>query len=78
MDITAALLDSWDRQCRIVASVASLIDGDNRKVKSSEDGFSLDAHLGHMHQVRRFFLSQVAPGMPETWQVCFKRTAKLR
>ena len=62
MDITAALLDSWDRQCRIVASVASLIDEANRKAKSSDDGLSLDAHLGHMHQVRRFFLSQVAPG----------------
>lgn len=60
MDTEAALLDSWDRQCRIVNAVASLIDEENRHVKPSEDGWSLDAHLAHMHGVRRFFLSQVA------------------
>ena len=61
MDITEALLDSWDRQCRIVDSVASLIDEANRHIKPSEDGMTLDRQLAHMHGVRRFFLSQVAP-----------------
>lgn len=61
MDITQDLLDSWDRQCRIVDSVASLIDEKNRHVAPSEDGFSLDRQLSHMHGVRKFFLSQVAP-----------------
>lgn len=61
MDVTQALLDSWDRQCQIVSSVATLIDEANRQVKPSEDGMSLDAQLSHMHGVRRFFLSQVAP-----------------
>src|SRR5579863_5483369 len=61
MDIAEALLDSWDRQCTIVNNVASLIDDENRHVKPSEDGWPLDAHLAHMHGVRRFFLSKVAP-----------------
>lgn len=61
MDITEALLDSWDRQCRIVDAVATLIDEDNRHVTPSEDGWPLDRQLSHMHGVRRFFLSQVAP-----------------
>ncbi len=61
MDIIEALLDSWDRQCRIVNSVASLIDDANRYVKPSEDGWPLDKQLAHMHRVRKFFLSQVAP-----------------
>jgi len=61
MDVSEALLESWDRQCRIVASVASLIDEANRHVKPSEDGWGLDAHLAHMHGVRKYFLSQVAP-----------------
>jgi len=61
MDVTEALLDSWDRQCRIVAAVASLIDENNRHVKPSADGMSLDQQLAHMHGVRKFFLSQVAP-----------------
>ena len=61
MDVAKQLLESWDRQCQIVNSVASLIDDENRHVKPSEDGWSLDRHLAHMHGVRRFFLSQVAP-----------------
>ena len=61
MDIAEALLDSWDRQCRIVNAVASLIDEANRQVKPSDDGWGLDQHLAHMHGVRKYFLSQIAP-----------------
>jgi uncharacterized damage-inducible protein DinB len=61
MDLAANLLESWDRQCRIVAAVASLVDEANRTVKPSDDGMALDAQLAHMHSVRRYFLSQVAP-----------------
>jgi uncharacterized damage-inducible protein DinB len=61
MDLTEALLQSWDRQCRIVDAVATLIDDQNRHDRASEDGMRLDQHLAHMHGVRRFFLSQVAP-----------------
>ena len=61
MDTSEALLESWDRQCRIVNSVASLIDETKRHFKPSDDGMSIDRHLTHMHGVRRFFLSQVAP-----------------
>jgi uncharacterized damage-inducible protein DinB len=61
MDVTEALLDSWDRQCRIVKAVASRIDESNRHVKPSEDGWPLDHQLAHIHLVRRFWLSKVAP-----------------
>ncbi len=61
MDVADALLDSWDRQCRIVDAVASKVDESNRHFKPSEDGMPLDGQLAHMHSVRRFFLSQVAP-----------------
>ena len=61
MEPTEALLESWTRQCKIVDAVASLIDEGNRHVKPSDDGMSLDRQLAHMHGVRRYFLSQVAP-----------------
>lgn len=61
MDVTASLLDSWDRQCRIVDAVAGLVDESNRHAKPSDDGWALDQQLAHMHGVRRFWLSQVAP-----------------
>lgn len=71
MDVTEALIDSWDRQCRIVAAVCSLIDESNRHVKPSDDGMALDAQLAHMHSTRKFFLSQVAPehaaGLPRSY-----------
>ncbi len=61
MDATEALLESWDRQCRIVEAVASLVNDSNRHVKPSEDGWTLDYHLAHIHNTRRFWLSHVAP-----------------
>lgn len=61
MDVTEALLDSWDRQCRIVSAAASLINESNRHVKPSEDGMSLDLQLAHMHGTRRYFLRNVDP-----------------
>ena len=61
MDTAELLLESWDRQCQIVDSVASLIDEANRHVQPSEDGWALDRHLSHMHGVRLFFLSKVSP-----------------
>ena len=61
MDFTAILLDSWDRQCRIVKALSSLIDESNRNVKPSEDGWSVDFQLAHIHGVRHYWLSQVDP-----------------
>lgn len=65
MDIREALLDSWDRQCRIVDAVATRIDESNRKAKPSEDGWPLDQQLSHMHGVRCYFLKNVAPDLAE-------------
>lgn len=71
MDIVDALLDSWDRQCRIVEAVASRIDEGNRDAKPSEDGWPLYHQLAHIHLVRRYWLSQVSPergkALPETF-----------
>lgn len=61
MDLTDALLESWDRQRRIVAAVASRVDESNRKAKPSADGWPLDHQLAHIQGVRREWLSQFAP-----------------
>ena len=61
MDVTEALLDSWDRQCRIVDAVMTKIDDSNKHIKPSEDGWALDKQLAHMHNTRKFFLKNVAP-----------------
>jgi uncharacterized damage-inducible protein DinB len=59
MDVTEALLDSWDRQCRIVDAVATRVDETNRDVKPSEDGWPLFQQLAHIHNVRRYWLSEL-------------------
>jgi len=61
VDLIQAVLDSWDRQCRIVKAVAGRIDESNRHAKPSEDGWPLDHQLAHIHQVRRFWLVQLDP-----------------
>lgn len=61
MDTNQALLDSWDRQCRILDAVAGLIDESNRHAKPSVDGWPLDKQLAHTHNTRKFWLSQIAP-----------------
>jgi len=61
MNVTGALLDSWDRQCLIVNTVAEKIDESNRHLKPSEDGWPLDRQLAHIHKVRHFFLTNISP-----------------
>lgn len=71
MDLVDALLDSWDRQCRIVKAVASRIDESNRNVKPSEDGWPLYHQLAHIHLVRQYWLTQVAPERKGTIEEAF-------
>ena len=59
MNLLEALLDSWDRQCRIVSAVSGRIDEGNKNFKPSEDGWPIYEHLAHIHLVRRYFLSQL-------------------
>lgn len=61
MNLSDALLDSWDRQARTVHALALLVDESNRDAKPSPDGMSLEAQLAHIHQVRRYWLSQLSP-----------------
>jgi uncharacterized damage-inducible protein DinB len=59
MDTNTALLESWDRQARIVKAVAERVDESNKNAKPSEDGMPLYEQLAHIHLVRRFWLSQL-------------------
>ncbi len=71
MELTGALLDSWDRQCRILEAVASKINESNRQLKPSEDGWPLDKQLAHIHAVRQEWLSQISPARAEALGVAF-------
>lgn len=55
------LLESWDRDTRILNSLATLITEENRKAKPSPDGMSLDEQLAHIHTVRQGWLHAISP-----------------
>ncbi|RYG23025.1 hypothetical protein EON82_15315 [bacterium] len=61
MELLDALLDSWDRQTRIVDAVASLVNEENRHALPSPDGKPLDRQLAHIHGTRVGWLSQASP-----------------
>lgn len=61
MDVSEALLDSWDRNCRIMDAIAGLVDEGTRKLTPSPDSWPLDKQLAHIHLTRHYFLKNVAP-----------------
>ena len=54
------LLESWDRNVKIMGNLASRITEENRHAKPSPDGWALDHQLAHMHSTRQWFLAQFA------------------
>ncbi len=60
MSLTNLLLDSWDRQCNCIRSLATLIDEELAQVKPSEDGWSLSRQLCHIHNTRVYWLSMAS------------------
>lgn len=61
MDTTAALIEAWDRQARIVDDIAALVNESNRKQLPGEDSWPLDFQLAHIHGTRRYWLSKIDP-----------------
>jgi len=54
-----AIMESWDRQTRILSNISTLIGEDERKLKPSDDGWSLDHQLCHIHECRYGWLNAV-------------------
>lgn len=71
IDLQAALLDSWDRQARIVSACADLVTEANKRTQPTADGMPLFEQLAHIHSVRRYWLSEldnaVAENLPASY-----------
>ncbi|MBC8063862.1 MAG: DinB family protein [Chlorobia bacterium] len=52
MEIIQTFVESWDRQCACLNSVAELITEENKHVTPSADGWPLYHQLAHVHLVR--------------------------
>lgn len=72
MDVTAALLDSWDRQARIVTKVADLVTEENKNVQPGPSSWPLFHHLAHIHKVRVYHMAELdqsrATSMPKAFR----------
>lgn len=61
MNVFEALVESWDRQARIIDSLAELVTEKNRKIAPGEDRLELDRQLCHIHLARKGWLKQASP-----------------
>lgn len=52
MDVSSALLLSWEKQCECLSNLASLMNEDLLKVKPSDDGWTLAEHFAHVKECR--------------------------
>lgn len=59
--VTAQLLESWDRQSRIIDSLFELVTENLKGSKPSEDGMPIHEQFAHIHNTRRFWLSKCSP-----------------
>lgn len=55
MTPTEALLESWDRQCKALANLLTLVTPELLDAKPSPDGWTIGYHLAHLHSTRRFW-----------------------
>ena len=69
MTVIEALLEAWDRQCRIVTTLAHRVDETNKHAKAAHNGRRLDEQLAHIHEARKFHLAELdqtaADSLPE-------------
>jgi len=55
MTPTEALLESWNRQCKIVENLVGILTPELLTAKPSEDGWTVAFHLAHLHGTRRYW-----------------------
>lgn len=59
--VATAILESWDRQVRILTNMFGQIGEEERGLKISDEGWPLDEHLCHIHECRYGWLNKVSP-----------------
>jgi uncharacterized damage-inducible protein DinB len=59
------LLESWDRQAKIIDNLFELVNEGNKGAKPSEDGMPIFEQFAHIHNTRRFWLSKTDPSFLE-------------
>lgn len=55
MTPTDALLDSWDRQCKIIDNLAAALTPELLQAKPDPNGWTIAFHLCHLHSTRRYW-----------------------
>ena len=53
MTATEALLDSWNRQARIIDNLAGLVTPELLEAKADPNGWTIAFHFAHIHSTRR-------------------------
>lgn len=56
-----ALLDSWDRNCRIIGNLASLVTDDLKSIRPAPGRLDLEDQFAHVHSTRVEWVNSCAP-----------------
>lgn len=54
------LLESWDRQCKILMNLVGLVNESNKTSKPSPNGWAIFEQLCHVHQVRKHWVGEAS------------------
>lgn len=60
-DLKFEILESWDRQCKILDNLASIVDESLIDAKPDAAGWTIAYHLCHVHHCRRGWLNAIDP-----------------
>ena len=60
-DLLDALIDSWDRNNRILVNLLRILPPGALELRGSDDGMSIARLFAHMHYVREVFVEEDAP-----------------
>ncbi len=70
------LLDSWDRQAKIVNDLAGLVTDKNRNVQPAAESWPIARHFAHIHQTRRFWLNMFSKPHQESLSDAFVKVGE--
>lgn len=70
------ILGSWDRQAQIIDNLFDIVTEDLKTVRPSPDGMPVFEQFAHIHNTRRFWLSQTDPSFLEGYGRSYKQVSE--
>jgi len=73
-NVEEALLESWDRQSKILSNVAEYVQPEWISDRVGPEEMSIGEHLCHIHGTRRYWLSQIDEGLISSFSSLYTKS----